>query len=81
MVMKMVVQINRYEIKDGKYYSKSGKAKVIIDYLEYQEICSIDTNNEELNQILAEIVLKELNTGKYEKINSDIEFNGDIEWD
>lgn len=69
----MVVQINRYEIKDGKYYSKNSKAKVIIDYLEYGQICIFDTNNEELNQILAEMVLKELNTGKYEKFDGDVE--------
>lgn len=69
----MVVQINRYGIKGGKYYSRSGKAKVIIDYLEYGAICSFDTNNEELNQILAEMVLKELNTGKYEKFDGDVE--------
>ena len=63
----MIVKINRYEIKGGTYYSKSGKSKVIIDYLEYREICSFNTNNEKLNQILAEIVLNELNTGKYEE--------------
>lgn len=45
----MVVQINRYEIKGGQYYSRSGKAKVIFDYLEYQEICSFNTSNEGLN--------------------------------
>ena len=69
----MTVKINRYEIQGGKYYSKTGKSKVIIDYLEYREICSFDTNNRELNQKLAEIVLKELNTGKYEKIGGDID--------
>lgn len=69
----MVVQINRYKIQGGKYYSRSGKAKVIIDYLEYREICSFETNNEGLNQILAEIVLKELNTGKYEEMDGDVE--------
>ena len=61
----MTVKINRYEITGGRYYSKSGKSKVIIDYLEHREICSFSTDNEEVNQRLAEIVLKELNTGKY----------------
>ena len=67
----MTVKINRYVIKGGKYYSRSGKSKIIFDYLTNCEICSFDTNNEELNQLLAEIVLAELNTGKYEKIDGD----------
>ena len=41
----MVVQINKYKIKGGKYYSKSGKAKVIIDYLEYREISILILTN------------------------------------
>ena len=68
----MTVTINRYKIEGGKYYSRSGKTKVIIDYLKHQEICCFSTENEALNQKLAEIVLKELNTGKYEE-NSDVD--------
>lgn len=63
--------MNRYEIQGGMYHSRSGKGKIIFDYLTSTTICFFDTDNEATNQILAELILKELNSGKYE--DDDIE--------
>lgn len=63
----MTVKIDRFQIvsNDHGFYSKSGKSRGIIDFLEYKIIMSFDTDDETVNQELAEIMLKELNTGKY----------------
>lgn len=67
----MTVKIDRYEIQGGMYHSRSGKGKIIFDYLTNATICFFDTDSEETNQVLAELILKELNSGKYE--------DGDVE--
>lgn len=52
----MTVKINRYGIFDN-----GRKSKRIYDYLKGENIAFLDTNNEELNMVLAEVVLKQLN--------------------
>ena len=63
----MTVKINRYEIIDDIYLPGESTGKAIYDFLTHQIIISIRTNNTELNQIFAEILLNELNTGNYEE--------------
>ena len=62
----MTVKINRYKVSKSANF-KGDKARAIIDYSSYREIITFDTDNEETNQKLAEVVLNELNTGKYEE--------------
>ena len=66
----MSVKMDRYEIigKTNDFYSKSGKSRGIKDNKYFQVIMSFDTYNEELNQKFAELMLNELNTGKYEEL-------------
>lgn len=63
----MTVKIKRYEIIDDLYHSRTGKGIGIYDFLTNRVIISFDTNNKELNQLFAGIMLTELNTGNYEK--------------
>ncbi len=63
----MTVKMDRYKIIGDRYYSRSGTARGIQDFLKNEVIMSFDTHNEELNQKFAEMMLEELNTGKYEK--------------
>ena len=61
----MTVQIDRYAI----YESPSPKVIIYDKELE-RNICSVNTLNKENNVALANILLDELNTGKYEENSS-----------
>lgn len=56
-------------VKNDKYVLKFEQSpKVIIfDNMLQRNICSVNTLNKENNEVLAEILLNELNTGKYEE--------------
>ena len=58
----MSVMIDRYELK----YVASPKI-IIFDNKLQRNICSVNTLNRENNVLLANILLDELNTGKYEE--------------
>lgn len=60
------VMMERFGITDKineVHYHDKGRG--IIDYKQYQVIICIDSGDEKINQELAEICLKELNSGKY----------------
>ncbi len=61
----MTVQIDRYVI-----YETQGPKIVIYDKELERNICSVNTLNRENNVALANILLDELNTGKYEEQSS-----------
>ena len=58
----MSVKIDRYQIR----YEKSPKI-VIFDNKLQKNICSLNTLDKDNNESLAQILLDELNTGKYEE--------------
>jgi len=66
MVITVSVQIDRYKITNSHYSINDG-AKGIYDFYKNMVIATIGTPSEELNQMLAELILAELNTGKYEE--------------
>lgn len=57
----MSVMIDRYEISD----EKSPKI-IIFDNKLQRNIVSVNTLDKDINLLLAEMILEELNTGKYE---------------
>lgn len=61
----MTVQIDRYAL----YETQSPKVIIYDKELE-RNICSVNTLNRENNIALANILLDELNTGKYEEQSS-----------
>lgn len=65
----MTVKMDRYEIviDDYMYGSKNGKCVGIKDNKKYEIIASFDTTNKEMNLKFAQMILDELNTGKYEE--------------
>jgi len=69
----MTVKMNKYEIvnDDHIYGSRSGKSVGIQDNKEYKIIASFDTSSKETNMKFAKMILDELNTGKYEELESD----------
>jgi hypothetical protein len=57
----MSVKIDRYQLN----YEKSPKI-IIFDNKLQKNICSVNTLDKDNNELLAQILLDELNTGKYE---------------
>lgn len=62
-------------VKIDKYVLKTEKSpKIIIFDNDLQKnIVSVNTLNNENNMLLAEMILAELNTGKYEPVEDDVE--------
>ena len=61
MWIKMSVKIDKYVIIDEK-----SPKMIIFDKDNQKNIVSVNTLDSEINLALAEIILDELNTGKYE---------------
>lgn len=59
------VQIDKYRLQKSAYYGD--KNYEIFDKELYKTIISFNTDSEELNLIFGQMLLDELNTGKYEK--------------
>lgn len=64
--MSESVKIDKYVLKDEK-----SPRVLIFDKEIQQNIVSVNTLNNENNLLLAEIILAELNTGKYEPVEDD----------
>ena len=62
----MTVKMDKYELVEGTYFSRSGKSFGIRDNRLYEVIITFDTNSKEANEKFARMILDELNTGKYE---------------
>ena len=58
----MTVQIDRYELKE-----EASPKIIVFDNKLQRNICSVNTLDKENNVLLANILLDELNTGKYEE--------------
>lgn len=58
----MSVKIDRYSLSD-----EASPKIIIFDNKLQRNICSVNTLNRENNVLLANILLDELNTGKYEE--------------
>lgn len=66
MQMSESVKIDKYVLKDEK-----SPRVLIFDKEIQQNIVSVNTLNNEFNLLLAEMILAELNTGKYEPVEDD----------
>ena len=66
--MSESVKIDKYVLKDEK-----SPRILIFDKEIQQNIVSVNTLNNENNLLLAEMILAELNTGKYEPVEDDVE--------
>ena len=64
--MSESVKIDKYVLKDEK-----SPRILIFDKEIQQNIVSVNTLNNEFNLLLAEMILAELNTGKYEPVEDD----------
>ena len=64
--MSESVKIDKYVLKDEK-----SPRVLIFDKEIQQNIVSVNTLNNENNLLLAEMILAELNTGKYEPVEDD----------
>ena len=71
--MSESVKIDKYVLKDEK-----SPRVLIFDKEIQQNIVSVNTLNNENNLLLAEMILAELNTGKYEVVEDDSGNTGDI---
>lgn len=58
----MSVKIDRYELND-----EASPKIIVFDNKLQRNICSVNTLDKENNVLLANILLDELNTGKYEE--------------
>lgn len=58
----MSVKIDRYELKE-----EASPKIIVFDNKLQRNICSVNTLDKENNVLLANILLDELNTGKYEE--------------